>query len=172
MSSADPRVAALLDREEIKEVIYRWCRGVDRLDWDLVRSCYHDGAVEDHGVFNGSAEEFIAFGREFIVRWPHTMHAVMNVLVDFEADDAAVAESYGVGFHRGPDDSGAEADVVVGFRYVDRFERRGGAWKIAHRRMVFEWTRQDPVGESWPMGDEYLMGRRDRADALYEAGGR
>ncbi len=168
----DVQLQELLDREAIKEVIYRWCRGVDRLDWDLVRSCYHDGALEDHGVFNGSAEEFIAFGREFIVTWPHTMHIVMNVLVDFDGADAAVAESYGVGCHRGTSDAGEEVDLFVGFRYVDRFERRDGAWRIAHRRMVFEWNRQDPVGESWPTGEGYLIGRRDRTDALYAAGGR
>lgn len=48
-------------KQEITELLYRYCRGIDRLDWDLVRSCYHDDAFDDHSIFRGSPDEFVAF---------------------------------------------------------------------------------------------------------------
>jgi hypothetical protein len=32
----------LVAKQEISEPLHRYCRGIDRFDWDLVRSCYHD----------------------------------------------------------------------------------------------------------------------------------
>ena len=49
----------LLAKQEIGDVIYRYARGIDRLDFDLVRSCYHPDAVDDHGAFKGNVDEFI-----------------------------------------------------------------------------------------------------------------
>ncbi|MEY3566868.1 MAG: hypothetical protein RLZ19_882, partial [Actinomycetota bacterium] len=40
-------------REHIRDVVYRYARGVDRRDFDLVRSCYHPDATDDHGPFTG-----------------------------------------------------------------------------------------------------------------------
>ena len=34
------------------------CRGVDRLDVELMKSAYWEGATDDHGVFVGDAWEF------------------------------------------------------------------------------------------------------------------
>ena len=34
----------LVARERIRDVIHRYARGVDRRDYELVRSCYHPGA--------------------------------------------------------------------------------------------------------------------------------
>ena len=40
-------------------MVYRFSRGVDRHDWELVRSCYHDGAHDNHGPFDGPIEEYV-----------------------------------------------------------------------------------------------------------------
>ena len=50
----------LLDKQEIYEVLCRYCRGIDRLDEPLVRSCYHPDAVDNHGLYNGSVDHFVA----------------------------------------------------------------------------------------------------------------
>ncbi|MEI6002085.1 hypothetical protein H3V53_34635 [Paraburkholderia bengalensis] len=31
----------------------RYCRGIDRIDWDLVRTCYHPDAFDEHGSSGG-----------------------------------------------------------------------------------------------------------------------
>ena len=53
MPSEDPAAAA----EAIRQAALRYCRGVDRLDAELMRSAYHDDATDDHGVFVGSAAD-------------------------------------------------------------------------------------------------------------------
>ena len=49
-----PRVRELLDAEQIRDVILRYCHAADRGDWDLARSCYHPDALDDHGIFSGN----------------------------------------------------------------------------------------------------------------------
>ncbi|MCW2625710.1 MAG: hypothetical protein JWR48_2432 [Mycobacterium sp.] len=47
------RIARLEDRAEIRECMMRYARGMDRRDRELLRSAYHDGAVDDHVGFIG-----------------------------------------------------------------------------------------------------------------------
>ena len=56
----------LLFLQQIADVIYRYARGIDRLDFDLVRSCYHPDAYDDHGSFKGSVEAFITAAQSFL----------------------------------------------------------------------------------------------------------
>ena len=51
---------------------------------------------------------------------------------------------------------------------VDRFERRGGEWRIAARVCAFEWRRTDPVpaaGSSF--ADTYTRGLRGPDDIVW-----
>jgi hypothetical protein len=166
VSAADPRLAELLAKREIEDVVLRYCRGIDRMDRELVRSCYHPDATDEHGSFTGGVEAFLDWVWRLLERYESTMHFVGNVLVEL-AGDAAAAETYGISFHRGPSDDPA-LNLVTGFRFLDRFERRaGGPWKIAARVAVTEWSRRDDAAGRWPVPAHLRRGRRDRADALY-----
>jgi ketosteroid isomerase-like protein len=138
------KIEQLLARQEIADVIYRYARGIDRMDFDLVRSCYHPDAYDDHGAFRGTVEDFIAAAREFLSRWTATQHFMGNMLIEVYGDRAR-AETYAVAYHRREDAGGNGKDDIMGIRYVDRFEKRAGAWKIAHRVVANEWRRVDPV---------------------------
>lgn len=149
MSELDPRVQALIDKDEIRDCIYRFARAVDRHDWELARTCYHEAAIDDHGVFTGDKDEYVDWVSENLPKLAEmTMHFVGNVIIELDGD-VAHSESYLVGYHRYSRQDGTPADFVGGARYVDRFERRGGAWKIAHRVLVWEWVRDEPVGWEW-----------------------
>lgn len=89
----------LLARQEIADVILRYARGVDRLDFDLVRSCYHPDAYDDHGSFAGGVEEFIAMCEQFLPKWTATQHFMGNMLIEVDGD-VARAETYAVAYHR------------------------------------------------------------------------
>ena len=41
------KVQILLDERDIREVLLRYCRGVDRCDAELISSCYHADAVDE-----------------------------------------------------------------------------------------------------------------------------
>ncbi|CAN5259655.1 hypothetical protein BH09ACT10_BH09ACT10_26300 [soil metagenome] len=158
---------ALAARQEIYDVMLRYCRGIDRLDEALVRSCYHEGAIDNHGLYNGSVDLFIsnAFPRQrkLLV----AQHMVQNFTVEF-AGDAAVVETYALATERRRNDDDSMTDTVVGLRYVDRFELRGGAWLIVRRTVVIEWTRDHQVDEGWLQGAEFTRGKRDTTDKIYE----
>lgn len=49
----------LADGEAIKDCIYRYCRGIDRINRDLLLSAYWPDAIHEHGNFSTcSTEEF------------------------------------------------------------------------------------------------------------------
>lgn len=162
------RLERVADRQEITDVIYRYCRGIDRCDDELVRSCYHPDATDDHGDFRGGVEDFIAYIGRGLPRFERTMHFIGNVLIEPEGDVARV-ESYIVAYHRlARSRTKPERDYIVGLRYVDDFERRAGEWRIAARVCVFEWSRIDPIAPNgWTPAAEATLGRRDRGDAVY-----
>ena len=72
----------LLAKQEITDVVHRYARGIDRLDFESVKSCYHPDAYDDHGAFKGSVDEFVEMCKDFLPRWTATMHFMGNVLVD------------------------------------------------------------------------------------------
>ena len=49
------------DREAIRDCLYRYSRGVDRCDEDMLRSVYWEDAIDDHCLFTGQREELIAW---------------------------------------------------------------------------------------------------------------
>ena len=159
-------VSALLDRREIEDVILRYCRGIDRLDLELVRSCYWPDATDSHGGFSGTRDEFVAWVEKLLARFESTSHFVGNLLVEL-AGDAAVTESYAIAFHRSREPS-ASLNGIIGVRYVDRFEKRGGQWRIARRVCVTEWSRVDDAAGRLPIAPEHLRGARGKGDVLYE----
>jgi hypothetical protein len=161
-------------RTEINDVLLRYCRAVDRSDWDLLRTVYHPDAYDDHGVFKGSVEEFIAYDIERREHIEHSVHMISNVQIEFRGTTEAVVETYCLAlqrFGRGADvvrDGNAAARIQAICRYVDRFEERNGAWKIAHRTMVTGDLIIEQVSEPVTFSGERVVQRPDTSDFLYE----
>jgi len=158
-------IETLLARQDIEDVIYRYARGIDRLDFELVRSCYHSDALDDHGLFRGNIDEFIEYVKDFLPRYAVTQHFMGNMLIEVEGEQAR-AETYAVAYHRKELTDGTGKDDVFGIRYVDRFENRNGEWKIAHRVVASEWRRVDPVPAGRIRGGVGVWGARDKTDAI------
>lgn len=155
-------VEELADREAIRECLYRYTRGVDRLDAEMVRSAYWPDVVDTHLEFKGNAEEFIAWAFPVMGSMDQTQHFIANVLMTIRGSSADV-ESYFYGFHRVNAPDGGKFDVIGAGRYVDRFEKRGEEWRIAERLVVTDWFRQYPDTADWSNG---MMGM------MIEPGGR
>jgi ketosteroid isomerase-like protein len=159
------KVETLIARQEIADVVYSYARGIDRFDFELVRSCYHPDAYDDHGAFRGNVDEFIAAAKDFLPRWTATQHFMGNMLIEVDGDTAR-AETYAVAYHRLDDKAGNGKDDIMGIRYVDRFEKRQGEWKIAHRVVCNEWRRVDPVAGARGRDKIGVWGRRDDGDVV------
>ena len=169
-------VDALLAKDAIREVLADLARGTDRLDGELIRSCYHPDSLDDHNAFRGGPAEFADWVLANLPHFAATMHFLGNIRIELSGD-AAWSETYCVAHHLfRPDDPDGERDLVLGLRYFDRFERRPAQpagelrWKIALRRCVFDWSYTVPIAEKWPFAEDFTVGRRDRSDPTYRRG--
>ena len=157
----------LVAQQEIRDVLIRYTRGIDRMDPELVTSCYWPGAHDDHGAFQGTVERFVEWVQQALAYFDTTMHFIGNQLVEVDGD-AAHAESYCVAYHRrATRDNEQGHDLVIGLRYIDRMERKDNEWRIADRKCAFDWTRHDPINAKWDLPPEALRGSRDRSDPVY-----
>jgi hypothetical protein len=155
------------DRAAVHEVVLRYCRGVDRLDLDLVRAAYHPGGIDHHTGFTGTVEEYIDWVSSALRRLDGTMHVIGNHLAEIDGD-VAVAETYGTAVHWGQPGDDPRRNFTSGFRYVDLMTHEHGRWAIRERWAVREWTRSD-AGRFVAKEGEGPAGRRDRTDPVYAA---
>lgn len=158
----------LVQERAIERTIHRYCRGIDRMLPEVVRSCFHDDAVDDHGGATRSRDEFVDWVFGLLSSYGSTMHLVGNLMVDVRGD-VALAETYGVAFHRGRDGEPFEPhrNLITGFRYVDRFTERDGRWAIQHRVATTEWSRVDDLEGRWAFPDTLRRGSRDSTDPIH-----
>jgi hypothetical protein len=152
------------DRRDIHDTVLRYCRAVDRLDFDGIRAVYADDGVDHHTGFSGPADEYVAWLRTLLPRLDGTMHLVGNHLAEV-AGDEAVAETYGTAVHWASPRDDPRTNFTSGFRYVDHFVRTAAGWRIRERWAVREWTRSDAGRLLAPEG-EGPRGRRDDQDPL------
>jgi ketosteroid isomerase-like protein len=161
----DAVLQLVYDRQQIVEVLHRYARAIDRCDIELLKSVYHDDAIDIHGTFAGNAHEFAEFMIPRLQKQTsYGVHHVTNELVEVDGD-RAIAESYLLGYHRVPGgwESVArffgenyalrakaegtledEHEYVTGGRYLDKLRKRDGVWRIWRRRITVEWNQCRP----------------------------
>ncbi|MEP6659417.1 MAG: nuclear transport factor 2 family protein [Acidimicrobiales bacterium] len=169
MCVAKPSTPA--DHLAIERVLLRYCRAIDRCDAELLRSCYHDDAHDHHGPYRGDRDGFVdyAIGDLRARAESHgqlTTHLLSNILVDIDGD-VADAESYFRASHVEDREDHFRVFEFNG-RYIDRFERRDGEWRIASRVVVHDWSeiRSNRRGLR-PGTHDYAQGSLAPADPLY-----
>src|SRR5215831_15091122 len=86
---------AIADRQIITDLIYRYCRAVDRLDVELGHSVWHEDGYADYGkdVYQGSGRGAID---HICAQHQHTLHhshQVSNIVISLNGDEAG-SESY------------------------------------------------------------------------------
>jgi hypothetical protein len=69
----------------------------------------------------------------------------------------------------GTGSSGTATDSFAWARYIDRFERRNGEWRIARRTVAFDSSLMADVPGDAPVFDpNWAIGRRDKNDPIYK----
>lgn len=156
-------VRYLRDRLDIADCISAYCRGLDRLDADVLRSTYHADAIDRHGPFMGDRETFVPWAIELEAGFPATHHSVTTHNCEINGD-VANAESYCVFFVVMADGKTLGAGAA---RYIDELERRDGTWALSKRVEVMDCSYEMPAS-SWlgPVWEEIPPGR-DKSDLSY-----
>lgn len=157
-------------KQACTDLVYKLARGIDRCDRDILLSVFHPDATDDHGQFKGTAVEFVDWVLPVVATMERTQHFIGNVLIDVDGNEAW-GESYFIANHdmNGPD--GSPIRYVVSGRYLDRFERRNGEWRIAHRGCVFDWNATHPKTDAWDrIEGPRRYGERNKNDPVYAEG--
>lgn len=131
---ADDAIRTLLDERAIRDVLARYCRGLDRMDKQMAYAVWHEGATAFYdGIFEGSGRGFIDWVWQAHAAMERHSHQITNVLIELAGDRANVESYVTVVLWTRPDANGRQKELVGRGRYLDRFARRQGRWAIEHR---------------------------------------
>ena len=181
MSDIPTDLQRLADRVAIEQTLYRYSRGIDRRNWEFLASAFHPGAQIHQGDFKGSIEQMIENVKARHAAIEQSAHLMTNIQVEFDGPDGAVVETYYLAYLRndalpaivrtaliggGAPETG-KIDMRSLGRYIDRFERRDGHWRIAKRVCIAETLSGSVVPEGNPLSTAWAMASRDPDDALW-----
>lgn len=136
------------DREAIREIIALYAHAIDRRRWDMMRNLFYADAVFGFGPIEGDWHGFVEQARAVIDPCLATQHQLGQTIIAFADADTAHCETYMTAMHTVPagypttdvfPDKGKTYSAVIAGRYVDRFERREGLWRIASRKGLYDW---------------------------------
>jgi hypothetical protein len=157
----------LMDRQAILDCIASHARGHDRHDADLITAAYHDDGYDEHGKAINRGPDYAAWINPVHAAGSRNhLHNITTHTVEIDGNSAH-AESYVLVTLLNHD--GITARFING-RYIDRLEKRDGAWRIAVRRSTVEvMISADASALQHPMFAEqgYPKGTRDRRDVSY-----
>jgi hypothetical protein len=189
-ADAPPSATALqelLDKQAIAEVMMTYCRAIDHLDEDLLRSVFHPDSRHNHGFVGpssapgakgepGKPGDFVGYALGVLTSMTRTHHQLGNIFIEVHGD-VAYTEAYFTAYHRmrakgdpkaASNAYDTEMDLFVAGRYMDRMEKRNGVWKIARRTATTDWQRIDPPSAmSYAGVPPELRSLQSREDFVY-----
>lgn len=136
----DARAQVLTAAASIRNVLSLHSRGIDRACDALLADAYHTDAEVDYGFFKGPAAEFVPIICGAQRGGRITAHRSGSPWICLSGADQAVSETYIVAHAETPADGDEVVRRLIGGRYLDRHEHRGGEWRIIHRRYVLDWN--------------------------------
>lgn len=170
LEELEKRLRYLTDRQEILDVFRRYARGLNRYDMDLLHGAFWPDAQVNYGFDTRTSGEWISYWQGHFQQGNTSQaHHITNETIDIDGDIAHV-ESYLIAFRRQRDD---KATRIAGGRYIDRFDRRMGEWRIAVREFIPHiWLETNSVFNAnfndslWPQTG-WALGTCDRSDPSY-----
>ncbi len=139
---------SLEDRADITDIITAYAHAIDRRRWGIMERLFHDDAQFQFGTVIGDWRGFVEQARAIIDPCLATQHQLGQIQFGFDGDTVCHTETYMTAMHTVPagyplaevfPDKGKIYSAVVAGRYVDRFEKRDGAWRIARRTGLYDW---------------------------------
>lgn len=148
MSIDQGALATLVAKEEIRELVLLYSRGVDRKDAALLRTLYTRDATDTHGdTFDGPAEDYVRFLEQAFPHMRYSGHHVCNHLVSVDGDEGE-GEVYAIAYHIIPDGKGGWTEDLMCARYVDRYRKEDGRWRFAKRVVSYDMRSRRPFPEN------------------------
>ena len=162
-------IQRLRDHEEIRQLMYRYARGVDRSSAAMIASVYAEGGTDKHGLFDGPGPEFAGHVAHIGMQTPDLVgnHHITNIFIEIDGDTART-ETYFLAIHPHQDPDDKIRMALMSGRYIDSLVRENGTWGIMRRVVTSDFSLNDIFGEPWhhvvPTPDGFLKGGRGPAD--------
>ena len=154
MTTDQQALATLIAKEDIRELVLLYSRGIDRQDMALVRSLYTADGTDAHGEhFKGTADEFVRFLGQGLPHLRYSGHHVCNHLIAVNGSEGE-GEVYALAYHIAPDRNGGLVEDLMGVRYLDRYRKENSRWLFASRTVTFDFRTIKPIPT--PDGDAPL----------------
>jgi hypothetical protein len=155
-------VETLIAKDQIRDQIYNYCRGLDRMDRELALSVWHSDAVVETGGNKLTGPQWIESAWRAHEKISAHTHQMTNILIKMHGD-TATSETY---FHtslRGEPTPESSTTRSIRGRYLDRWSKRSGRWAMDYRRIIVDFSTGDEEATRNPP----LGGRRDKTDPSY-----
>jgi len=170
----DAAVTALLHKQAITEVLYRYCRAMDRIDREATLAIWHPDGTCNYSSTAGIPDmlfrDYLTGSTRSRQGFANHSHQITNILIELAKaprDDRAVSEAYFTASLQTEPADGMVTEHLWRGRYLDRWSRRGGTWAIDHRQVVFDsYTPYDFPAER-AKGAPVTLSRRDAEDPSY-----
>jgi hypothetical protein len=164
----------LEDREAIRDILAAYAHAIDRRRWELMERLFHPDATFRFGAIVGDWRSFVDQARAVIEPCLATQHQLGQTIFGFDGPDTCHTETYMTAMHTIPPgypltaafpDKGVIYSAIIAGRYVDRFEKRAGEWRLAQRIGLYDW-REFRVVEGVDLSDtpEDARGYHDARD--------
>ena len=136
----EARIQMLIDKQDIYELMCRYTRGVDRFDKELVQSCFWPDAttifpLSADSAFRGQYSDYLDIDAETWRPYTAQQHYLCNHLSQVDGDQA-LGETYQFSFYWKVPGDDPKLNSQNSGRYIDRYQRRDGEWRIIHREFI------------------------------------
>ena len=140
----EQKLDRLLTEREVLQIAHTLSRHVDRGNLEGMRQCFFPDAVAEYG-FNKTktVDELLDHFKIQRTQLTGVQHHITTRAIAVDGDYAEV-ENYVVAHTVMQEDDGPKT-FVIGGRYLDKYERRDGEWKIAHRLGMEDWSAKFPT---------------------------
>lgn len=165
----DARIQNMLDQQDIRAVLARYCRGCDRADAVLMASVYADQSWDNHGDRSGEGRQFARDTvREMLATAEVVSHLLGQSLIWVDGDTAG-AESYFQATLIYPPEDGVEFVNQIAGRYIDKLVREDQHWLIRDRLTIRDWSASYRI-EADPLAQQGIVnGALGPCDPSYPA---
>ncbi|MBW2268930.1 MAG: nuclear transport factor 2 family protein [Deltaproteobacteria bacterium] len=162
----DPSLDDVIAKSAIRDVLSRYCRGLDRMDKDMAYATWHeDGTAHYIDIFEGTGRGFVDWVWQAHEPMECHSHQITNTLIEVDGE-RATSESYvTVLLWMYADESGERTEIVGRGRYLDRWSRRNGRWAIDHRTHVSDAQTFSVLGKEQQTPPQ---GSRDESDPSFQ----
>ena len=143
------------DKTACAELIQAWGFARDQGRWDDLAAIFHPGGEIAVSWFRGPYPEFVAHCRKNFGSGIQAKHLLWPARVQVNGARATAETNVAIMVRQTID--GVAVDLTSYGRFLDRLERRNGAWRMVERATLYEKDRLDPVEPS-PKFDALMAG--------------